>query len=80
MFTINFAKQNLFKHGVLFDDVPRPWVLKPFVAVKAVFRQEGKIMEKKKLLKRLSALGFAMYECRLYCDTHPYVEINSALE
>ena len=28
-------------------------------------------MEKKKLLKRLSALGFAMYECRLYCDTHP---------
>ena len=27
-------------------------------------------MEKKKLLKRLSALGFAMYECRLYCDTH----------
>ena len=27
--------------------------------------------EKKNLLKRLSALGFAMYECRLYCDTHP---------
>ena len=36
LFTMNFAKQNLFKHGVLFDDVPRPRVLKPFVAVKAV--------------------------------------------
>ncbi|MDD6621060.1 MAG: spore coat protein CotJB [Eubacteriales bacterium] len=28
-------------------------------------------MSKSKLLKRLSALGFAMYECRLFCDTHP---------
>lgn len=28
-------------------------------------------MSKNKLLKRLSALGFAMYECRLFCDTHP---------
>lgn len=28
-------------------------------------------MNKSKLMKRLSALGFAMYECRLFCDTHP---------
>ncbi len=28
-------------------------------------------MNKKKLLQRVSALGFAMYECRLFCDTHP---------
>lgn len=28
-------------------------------------------MSKSKLLRRLSALGFAMYECRLFCDTHP---------
>ncbi len=28
-------------------------------------------MNKSKLLKRLSAIYFAMYECRLFCDTHP---------
>lgn len=28
-------------------------------------------MNKRKLAKRLSALGFAMYELRLYLDTHP---------
>ncbi len=28
-------------------------------------------MNKDKLLKRVSALGFAMYELRLFLDTHP---------
>lgn len=28
-------------------------------------------MNKEKLLKRVSALGFAMYELRLFLDTHP---------
>ncbi len=28
-------------------------------------------MNKDKLLRRVSALGFAMYEYRLFCDTHP---------
>lgn len=28
-------------------------------------------MNKTKMLRRLSAIGFAMYECRLFCDTHP---------
>lgn len=28
-------------------------------------------MNKDKLLKRVSALGFAMYELRLFSDTHP---------
>lgn len=28
-------------------------------------------MNKDKLLRRVSALGFAMYELRLFCDTHP---------
>ncbi len=28
-------------------------------------------MNKDKLLKRVSSLGFAMQEYRLFCDTHP---------
>ena len=28
-------------------------------------------MSRDKLLRRLSSLGFAVYECRLYIDTHP---------
>ena len=28
-------------------------------------------MTKEKLLKRVDALNFAMYELRLFCDTHP---------
>lgn len=28
-------------------------------------------MSKDKLLRRVSALGFAMYELRLFADTHP---------
>lgn len=28
-------------------------------------------MNREKLLRRVSVLGFAMYECRLFCDTHP---------
>lgn len=28
-------------------------------------------MNRNKLLRRMSALGFAMYEYRLFCDTHP---------